>query len=308
MLRPAKTHPRATSPALTDDQTAEVARFLAQLDEQARIGQFPYPQHDRMDYAAMRLHAYRGRAGFALVFELLTFDHEVHRLEQNHGFCNFLFAYSSTGPLCAWNQRAVPSPFARDPKGPSVSLTEDTDEEIESRTARQALRPDARAIVLRGKRVEVPHDPGAYRAKGIEPSEPIALRDLLRLLVATHWSELFSTDAERAKLTKGLTKLLTLDEWRHYRIGKDTAPSQTEAMRQLAEVLVTGEVSRYRPTEQPNTYWGSMTQPAPTSKAGKPAPKSKPKAAKPAPKPKAGKPAPKPKAAKPAPPRRKRTK
>jgi hypothetical protein len=231
------------------------AGFLAQLDEASSNGVFPYPQHDRMDYGGMRLHAYKGRKakdGFALVFEMLMFDHEAHRIEEFHGFCNHVFVFHSSGESVTWDDDALPSPIKRVPKQPSVSLTEDNDEDVETRKDRQRLNPKASAIMIRGKRVPVPHDARSYKARGIKPSKPIALPDLLRYLIAGHRDEIFSTDAERAKLVPRMKKLLTLDRWRHYTLD-DGAPSDTEAMQMLADVLVTGDVSKYAPTEKPNT-------------------------------------------------------
>ena len=79
-----------------------------------------------------------------------------------------------------------------------------------------------------------------------------SLTDLLRYLISAHRDEVFSTDAERAEILGGMTKLLTLDKFRHYELD-DEAPSNTEAVQMLVDVLVTGDPSKYAPTEPPNT-------------------------------------------------------
>jgi hypothetical protein len=109
---------------------------------------------------------------------------------------------------------------------PSISITEDNDEHIETRVERQRLNPRASAILLRGRQVEIPPDAAAYKARGLKPQKPIALPDVLRYLFATHRDDMFSTDAERAKLLPKMTKLLTLDRWRHY-----TRPRRAERNR-----------------------------------------------------------------------------
>lgn len=228
------------------------AEFLALLDAASNDGVFPYPEHERMDYAGMRLHAYRGKKHYALLFEMMMFDHEVHRIEGFHGFTNMAFLYKSNGETAVWDDDLLPVPVKRVKGSPSVSLTEDSDDFIELRKERQRLNPKATTISIRGKRVDVPQDAKTYKAAGVKPAKPIMLCDLLRYLVATRRDEMFSTDAERAKVLPKMTKLLTLDNWRHLSLDDD-GPSATEAMRMLADVLVTGDVSRYAPTEAPNT-------------------------------------------------------
>jgi hypothetical protein len=229
--------------------------FLHLLDTAASEGLFPYPQHDRMDYGGMRLHLYKSTSDFALLFEMMMFDHEAHRIERFHGFTNHAFLFRANGESIVWDDRLLPAPITRVPGTPSVSLTEDNDEHIGTRKDRQRLNPAATVIAIRRKQVAVPQDAAMYRARGIEPSDPIALPDLLRYLLATHRDELFSTETARKKVLGNagkMRKLLTLDAWRHYTLD-DRAPSRTEAMRMLADVLVTGDVSRYAPTEAPNT-------------------------------------------------------
>jgi hypothetical protein len=231
---------------------ADQASFLEVLDNASEAGNFPYPQHDRMDYGGMRVHAYKGKKDFALLFEMIMFDHEVHRIEETHGFCNHVFLYKSDGDGSVWDDDLLPIQIKRVKGTPSISLTEDSDQHIEMRKERQRLNPKASAILLRGERIAIPQDADAYKARGIKPAKPIALPDVLRYLLAAHRDAMFSTDAERAKVLPKMTKLLTLDRWRHYTLDDD-APSDTEAMQMLADVLVTGDVSKYAPTEKPNT-------------------------------------------------------
>jgi len=52
-----------------------------------------------------------------------------------------------------------------------------------------------------------------------------------------------------------MERLLVLDEWHHPDVVNDQGPSELESFQQLAEILSTGHVSRYRPTASPNTHW-----------------------------------------------------
>ena len=226
----------------------EQAEFLHLLDTAWSEGLFPFPRHDRMDYGGLRLHAYKGKGegNFALLFEMVMFDHEAHRIERSHGFVNLAFLFHANGESAVWNDQLLRIPIKRVPGTASVSLTEDTDEHIANRKERQRLNPAATLIAVRKKRVVVPHDAATYRAAGVTPSDPIALPDLLRYLLAIHRDEVFSTATERKKLLPGMTKLLTLDAFKL----EATAPSKQRVMRMLADVLVTGDVSRYVPGAQ----------------------------------------------------------
>ncbi len=163
---------------------------------------------------------------------------------------------SCASPCATPMPRGVfPPTIESDPEGPSVSMTEETDKFIKSEKERTRINPKARVILVRDERVPVPLDRASYEAHGITPSDPIALRDLLRLLMATHRDAIFSTDEERAKIARGMPKLFTLDEFHHFDPEECDAPSKTRAVRMLAEVLATGDPTRYAPTEKPNTDW-----------------------------------------------------
>jgi hypothetical protein len=230
---------------------ADQTTFLAELDAAREDGAFPYPQHDRMDYGGMRVHAYKGKKDFALLFEMLMFDHEVHRIEGTHGFCNHVFLYKGEGGATVWDDDLLPVQIKRVKGTPSISLTEDNDAHIEMRKERQRLNPKASVIQLRGERITIPHGADAYKARGIKPSKPIALPDVLRYLLATHRDAMFSSDAERAKVLPRMSRLLVIDPFPHDTLG-DT-PSAMKEMQMLADVLVTGDASKYVPTKKRKT-------------------------------------------------------
>jgi hypothetical protein len=87
---------------------------------------------------------------------------------------------------------------------------------------------------------------------GLSSREPLA--EVVVRLARQHRQELFATDAElRRWVPADMPRLLTLDEWRHPDGGE--LPSRTEAFQLLAQALVAGDASLYRPTEKPNTSW-----------------------------------------------------
>jgi hypothetical protein len=166
---------KKTAPALPP----EAAKLLAVLDAAHERGHFPFPLHDRMDYAGMRLHAYRGKAGSALVFEMVMFDREQRRIEGGLGFRNYVFVFSDRGALHVWSDLLLPI---------NIEATK-----------------EPHTFLLRRKRVTVP---AGSKAPG----------DILRYLVDHHAKAVFSSDIERAKLMKGRLLFLRVPEW-HYRFA-----------------------------------------------------------------------------------------
>lgn len=168
---------RGGAPALPP----EAQQLLAVLDAAHARGNFPFPLHDRMDYAGMRLHAYRGKAGIALLFEMVMFDREQQRIEGGLGFRKFTFVFPDRGAPRVWDDLRLPIKI-------------------------EATR-DPHTFLLRRKRVTVPS-----KTSKRPP-------DVLRYLVDHHAKDVFSTDIERASLMKGRFLFLRVPEW-HYRFVK----------------------------------------------------------------------------------------
>ena len=90
-----------------------------------------------------------------------------------------------------------------------------------------------------------------------------------RFLAVRHSAELLAAAAEREitperassarKVEDGdpaeLPLLLRLEEWHHPDLANGELPGGSRTFQQLAEVLATGEASRYQPVEVPNTHW-----------------------------------------------------
>src|SRR5262249_24913226 len=80
--------------------------------------------------------------------------------------------------------------------------------------------------------------------------------ELCRFLAATHRSQVLATPHERrACVPDDLKQILQLEDWFHPDLAGSEPPSSTETFQALADVLVSGEPSRYRPTGKSNTHW-----------------------------------------------------
>ena len=60
---------------------------------------------------------------------------------------------------------------------------------------------------------------------------------------------------KRVSVSPELEQILILYEWHHPDLVEGELPSHNETFQQLAEVLVTVDISKYRPSMKPNTAW-----------------------------------------------------
>jgi len=155
----------------------------------------------------------------------------------------------------------------------------------------EGLWPTATSVKLRDRTVQLPATKQQYVKwvpdidddtaviTGRDPStgQPInipaglgrpTVEDLGRYLAFEYADLCRATDAEkRSSLPADLPEIMTVDEWHHreyayYRNGPDEhpigdAPSCYETFPLLAEVLVTRDPSRLRPTLPPNNHWSN---------------------------------------------------
>jgi hypothetical protein len=110
---------------------------------------------------------------------------------------------------------------------------------------------------LRGKPLSIPSRRDYAQLEiELESPERVHVFELCRYVAARHRDEVLATSTEqRVSVMPDMQQLLQLDEWHHPDLADDQRPSELETFRQLAEVLATGDVSRYQPTVSANTHW-----------------------------------------------------
>jgi hypothetical protein len=146
------------------------------------------------------------------------------------------------------------------PEGPTFAFSEPPVDDIHSFW--EYVHPRAHTMRIRNELVPVETDPKAYSEMGIDLIDPPRIKghELLRGLPLKYRKMLLCTEQERLK--KFLVKcrpplVLQLDEWYHPRLSEGELPSHTETFKMLAEVFVTGDATRYQPTQLPNTHWSN---------------------------------------------------
>lgn len=112
------------------------------------------------------------------------------------------------------------------------------------------------AVMLRGKAISLP-SVDQYRAAAIElQGDRPAIFELCRFLAHHYRDEVLAADSERrACVPPELAEILVLEEWHHPDVCSGEMASEMETFRQLADVLVSGDISRYKTAEPHNTNW-----------------------------------------------------
>jgi len=113
------------------------------------------------------------------------------------------------------------------------------------------------AIPLLGELLLTP-DLAEYPLHGIRLNSPprVSVFELCRYLAAIRRDQVLATPGERrACVPDDQQQILQLEEWLHPDLASSQLPSSIETFQLLADVLVSGEPSRYRPTCKPNTHW-----------------------------------------------------
>jgi hypothetical protein len=124
----------------------------------------------------------------------------------------------------------------------------------------ELVAPDAGTVLLRSKPIGIPLR-GTYSTHGIALDDPndVHVFEFCRYLASIARDSVLATPAERrVSVPPDLEQILQLEDWHHPNVVDDRErPSRCETFRQLAEVLVTGDPARYRPTDPPNTHWSN---------------------------------------------------
>lgn len=229
--------------------------ILQVLDLCASNYSFPMLDNGYVYLAATRMALFRSESDWAVTVEVFGFSPRCGVPD----LCVATFASSLINrkePKDYINVEAWRAYLERQPNNESLFI-----KPIEGADwiCNEALLDDASHVVLREHPVPLP-PLDAYLKLGIELEDPALPKvfEFCRWLAATHRDQVFATEAEqRHHLPASLIKIMQLDEWHHPDTVSGEVPSETETFRQLAKVLVTGDLSQYKVPEPPNTHWSN---------------------------------------------------
>ena len=227
--------------------------ILDVLDACAADFSFPMLDNGYIYLAATRLALFRSETDWAITTEVFGFSPRAWVPDLNIGtFASTLIRRKTVADY------ATPAAHAaylqRQPHNDDLFIhhLEDGDW-MEDEAVVQSASP----VQLRGKDILIPAlaDYATQEIVLQDPNQAMVF-EFCRWLAAEKRSEVLATPEEqRWHVPPDLVKILELDEWHHPDLVNDELPSQTETFQQLAQVLVQGDVSLYRPTELPNTHW-----------------------------------------------------
>lgn len=226
--------------------------ILDVLDDACRRNSFPMLDNGSVFAAATRLSLYRSAEDWAMTVEvfgfaahagipytcLYTFGSTIERTKMASDYVTSeaFEAYLHANPH---NETTFIHPIDALDIG-------DAEEVLESSS-----------LVLRGTMLPAP-TLTEIAAAGITPSDPqrVMAFELCRWLAVDDRDLVLASNAERRQnIPPALEQIFWLEEWNHPDLANGKVARNSQAFRQLAAVLETGSLSRYRPTVPPNTHW-----------------------------------------------------
>ena len=229
--------------------------ILRVLDLCASNYSFPMLDNGYIYLATTRLSLFRSESDWAVTTEVFGFSPRAGVPD----LCIATFASSLINrkePKDYVNIEAWRAYLDRQPNNESIFINPI---EGEDWIFEEALMTGASHVLLRGHLISLP-PLDAYLKLGIELQDPKSpmVYEFCRWLAATHRDQVLATEAEqRHHLPDSMIKIMQLDDWHHPDTVTGEVPSETETFRQLAEVLVSGDLSQYKPSEPPNTHWSN---------------------------------------------------
>ena len=219
--------------------------ILQQLDQCAEEHTFPMLDNGYVYPVDSRLTAYRDDERWAMVIETVGFS---YRGGGHNGISNCLYVF---GNCLSCKPGIDDESFIYPTEDSGEGETFDPEDEA-------FLNPHVSTMRLREKTIQVPHEPGYYQTKGIDPEEPprVTIWEFLRGISDAYKEEFMATEEEiRHRLPNDLPLFLKLDEWFHPDLAKGEMPGHTETFRMIAKGLETGNAAVYNPTREPNNHW-----------------------------------------------------
>jgi hypothetical protein len=237
----------------------DVEQVLAVLDQGARDFVFPMLDNGYIYPAASRLSLFRSKTDWAMVFETFGFSPRAGI----PNLCVTTFASRIANPRQAADfvlEDAYRNYLRHHRHDETAFFEPIEDDEWIDLDDGEHVAGDARQLLLRGERIPLPGQ-ADYSAAGVsveDASRPLVF-ELCRSLAHSRRNAVLATDSERrTNVPAELEQLLILDDWHHPDVVEsDCLPSGTATFRQLAAVVLTGDLSLYRPVEPANTHWSN---------------------------------------------------
>lgn len=232
--------------------------ILSVLDKCCGSFTFPMLDNGYVYPAATRLSLFRSPDDWAMVIEVFGFSPRSGVPDTHiHTFGSCLRRQKSSNDYVS--QQAYEVYLSNNPNNESMFVFPLEEGEWQDAEDCEVLAPGQHKLSLRGSLFDIP-PPSEYQKHGITLQEPpnVYVFELCRLLAAMDREDVLATSEERrACVPAALEQVMQLEEWHHPDVVIDEMPSATASFKLLAEVLYSGNPSRYKPVEEPNTHWSN---------------------------------------------------
>ena len=219
--------------------------ILNQLDDCAREFTFPMLDNGYVYLADTRLSAFGDDSRWALIIEIIGAN---YRAGGYNGIDNTLYCFGNS-LLCSVGTDG--DNFLR-------FISDGDEAPIFDDEISWYVNKDAKTVRINETIVPINLSLDFLLSKGIVFEEPpkITAAELLRSLVPEYSDLMFASEEELNKrVPQDLPCILCLREWHHPDLATGELPSESPIFQMIADVLITGEPSCYRPVLEPNTDW-----------------------------------------------------
>ena len=231
--------------------------ILATLDSCAAAFTFPMLDNGYVYLAATRLSVYSSDDDWAIAIEVFGFSPRAGIPDTS--IYSFGSCISNRKESSFVSETAYQNYLSLNPNNVMTSIYPILEGDWQDVEDLELVSPTASSIEVRGSRIELPSRE-QYAALGIDltDSNDIHVFECCRYLAEKHRELVLATEIERrGAISSELNQLLLLDDWLHPNLVEEEVPSENETFRQLAELLASGDVSKYNPTVQGNTHWSN---------------------------------------------------
>lgn len=225
------------------------------LDKCAERCTFPMLDNGYVYLAASRLSIYHGGDDWAIVVEVFGFSPRAGMPDLTiHTFGNNLRnrksrddyvseeAYENYLKNNEFNEYKSFYPIG----GDDIWINPEDGESVTPNTS----------LLLRGKNYKLPDVAEYLKHDVILEQENPLIYELCRYLSSAERKAILATDDERRyNVPDHLVEILCLNDWEHPDLADGEKPSQVESFQQLSKVLMTGDISYYKPSVAGNTHW-----------------------------------------------------
>lgn len=209
--------------------------------------------------AGNRIHLYADSARWAVVFEKSGY--------QNRGFCADI-ELNYVGNCISYTIDEYPERnyivnSNRIPLVDSEEFGRIQNKDGEEMETFELIGKDEKEIKVRDKLIAFNNNYKDYEKLGIKvreydnPNKLIGFEDFIRYLNDTNPAVISADEKDiRQSIPKDLPKLMTINDFHFVSVyEKSILPSMQETYKLIAEVLVTGDTTNWKPTQVPNNHW-----------------------------------------------------